>query len=224
MWWLFVTLIYIFMSPLSSLLWTTPSKYRDDTTEKFLDQVIATATICRQRLINNILMKWLTREQWREYNNATNCSICIKPFISADKRVHNVNHLTDEYRGPADNSCNLNCRIHIFLANIRNYSCEARNIQWREAELNINLLRVNNFNIKEKIAWKQYFKLHALRAGPSIFIYQIIVVVESFICWAEWFATDQAIGGIVVFPPLFLGQPFHRDLISQMLSTDGSCS
>ena len=26
-----------------------------------------------------------------------------------------------------------------------------------------------------------------------------------------------------VFPPLFLGQPFHRDIIGQVLSTDGCC-
>ena len=37
-----------------------------------------------------------------------------------------------------------------FLFNIRNYSPEVINIQRREAELNIILLRLNNFNFKQK--------------------------------------------------------------------------
>ena len=58
----------------------------DDATEKFLDQVLAAATICRQHLTNKIPMKRLTQEQWREYNNATNCSICARSFKSAEKK------------------------------------------------------------------------------------------------------------------------------------------
>ena len=40
--------------------------------------------------------------------------------------------------------------FHAFLFNIRNYSPEVINIQRREAELNILLPRVNNFEIKQK--------------------------------------------------------------------------
>ena len=40
--------------------------------------------------------------------------------------------------------------FHAFLFNIRNYSPEVINIQRREAELNIILSRVSNFNIKQK--------------------------------------------------------------------------
>ena len=58
----------------------------DDAAEKFLDQVLAAATICRHHKANNIPMKRLTQKQWREYNNLTNCSICTKPFKSADKK------------------------------------------------------------------------------------------------------------------------------------------
>ena len=58
----------------------------DDAAEKSLDQVLAAATICRQHLANKIPMKRLTQEQWREYNDATNCLICSKPFIPADKK------------------------------------------------------------------------------------------------------------------------------------------
>ena len=66
----------------------------DNAAEMFLDQVLAAATICRQHLANKIPRKWLTQEQWREYSNATNCSICIKPFMSTDKKVCNHNRLT----------------------------------------------------------------------------------------------------------------------------------
>ena len=56
-------------------------------------------------------MKRLILEQWREYNNATNCSVCAKLVKSVDKKVRDHDHLTVEYRGPARNACNLNYRI-----------------------------------------------------------------------------------------------------------------
>ena len=40
--------------------------------------------------------------------------------------------------------------LHAFLFNIRSYSPEVINIKRREAELNIILSRVNNFDIKQK--------------------------------------------------------------------------
>ena len=40
--------------------------------------------------------------------------------------------------------------FHAFLFNISNYSPEVINIQRREVELNVVLLRVNNFDIKKK--------------------------------------------------------------------------
>ena len=80
----------------------------DDTVQKFLEQVLAAATICRQYLVNNIPRKRLTQEQWREYNNAANCSINAKPFKSTDTKVRDHKHLIDEDRGPAHNACNLN--------------------------------------------------------------------------------------------------------------------
>ena len=83
----------------------------DDAPEKFLDQVIASATIYRQHQANKIPMRRLTQEQCREYNNTTSCSTSAKPFKSADKKVRDHNHLTGEYRGPAHNACNLNYRI-----------------------------------------------------------------------------------------------------------------
>ena len=58
----------------------------DDKADKFLEQILVVVIICRQHLANNICMKWLTQGQCREYNNATNCLICAKPFKSTDKK------------------------------------------------------------------------------------------------------------------------------------------
>ena len=54
--------------------------------------------------------------------------------------------------------------FHAFLFNIRNYSPDVTN----EAELNIILPRVNNFDIKQKKAWDICFMIfhqHQTRSG-----------------------------------------------------------
>ena len=135
-------------------------------------------------------MKWLTQEQWSEYNNATNCSICTKPLNPADKKVLYHNHLTEEYRCPAHNTCNLNYHIHAFLFNIKNYLCEVRNIQRRKAELNVNLPRVNNSDIKQN-GMEAVIQVACVVSWTSIFFCQIIVVAGFFICWLEWLAISQ---------------------------------
>ena len=57
----------------------------------------------------------------------------------------------------------------------------------------------------------------------SMFTCQMIVVADLFICSHEWFGADGAVGGVDVFPPLFLGQSFHRDF-GQVLSPYSCCS
>ena len=47
-----------------------------------------------------------------------------------------------------------------FLFNIRNYSPEVSNIQRCEAELNMTLRRVNNFDIKQNSAWNICFIIY----------------------------------------------------------------
>ena len=56
---------------------------------------------CRQRLANEITKTRLTLQKWMDYNNATNCLICAKPFKSEDKKFHNHDHFKGEYTGPA---------------------------------------------------------------------------------------------------------------------------
>ena len=55
-----------------------------------------------------------------------------------------TNHITDIWH------FNNNKQIfHAFLFNIRNYSPKVKNIKRRQAELNIMLKRMNNFDIKQ---------------------------------------------------------------------------
>ena len=56
-------------------------------------------------------MKPLALEQWREYKSFRNRLICTKPFESVERKVHNHNYLTGEYRGSAHNACNLTYHI-----------------------------------------------------------------------------------------------------------------
>ena len=55
-----------------------------------------------------------------------------------------TNHITDMWH--FDNNKQI---FHAFFFNIRNYSPKVRNIKRREAELNIILNSVNNFDIKQ---------------------------------------------------------------------------
>ena len=58
--------------------------------------------------------------------------------------------------------------FHAFLFNIRNYSPEEINLVRHKTELNIMLLRVNNFDIKQKKAWNICFIIchqHQTRSG-----------------------------------------------------------
>ena len=48
---------------------------------------------------------------------------------------------------------NIQPIFYAFQFNSSNYSPEVSNIQRREAELNIILPMVNNFNIKQKMTW-----------------------------------------------------------------------
>ena len=60
-------------------------------------------------------MKRLIQEQWKEYNNTTNCWICTKLLKLADEKDQNLNYMTGKYRGPAHKAYNLNFRFHAIL-------------------------------------------------------------------------------------------------------------
>ena len=87
-----------------------------------------------------------------------------KEYLKEENEVENtiiqylINSYNSNYESNKTNSSNNDNNnknsnnkqiFHAFLFNIRNYSPEVY-IQRREAELNIILPRVNNFNIKQK--------------------------------------------------------------------------
>ena len=54
-----------------------------------------------------------------------------------------------------------------FLFNVRNCSPEVINMQRREAELNIILPRLDNFDIKQKLAWNICFVIYRQHQSKS---------------------------------------------------------
>ena len=60
-------------------------------------------------------MKPLTSEQWRKFNKATKCHICLKEFQELNPKVRDHCHYTGQYRGPTHRNCNLRYKIPSFI-------------------------------------------------------------------------------------------------------------
>lgn len=90
-------------------------------------------SICKDLLrLHKILsvqreMTPLTEEEKLRVENTTNCHICKKSFSLEDTKVLDHDHFTGKFRGPAHNSCNLNCKtcpfIPIIFHNLSGYDC-----------------------------------------------------------------------------------------------------
>ena len=64
----------------------------------------------------------LTKEEWREYDKATKCHICLEEFdVNEDEttkgniKVRDHCHYTGKYRGPAHSNCNLRYKIPSYI-------------------------------------------------------------------------------------------------------------
>ena len=70
-------------------------------------------------------MNSLTHEEWREFNKATKCHICLKEFQELNPKVRDHCHYTGQYRGPAHRNCNLRYKtpsyIPILFHNLSGY-------------------------------------------------------------------------------------------------------
>ena len=60
-------------------------------------------------------MEPLMDKQWKEYNIAKKCRICLKPINQKDPKVRDHCHYTGKYRGPAHRSCNLNYKVPSYI-------------------------------------------------------------------------------------------------------------
>ena len=64
----------------------------------------------------------LTKEEWREYDKATKCHICLEEFDEIEDeitkgiiKVRDHCHYTGKYRGPAHSNCNLRYKIPSYI-------------------------------------------------------------------------------------------------------------
>ena len=61
------------------------------------------------------------QEEWREYDKATKCHICLEDFdVNEDENKGNIKvrdhcHYTGKYRGPAHMNCNLRYKIPSYI-------------------------------------------------------------------------------------------------------------
>ena len=64
----------------------------------------------------------LTKEEWKEFDKASKCHICLEDFDMSDanekekQKVRDHCHYTGKYRGPAQNSCNLRYKIPKYIS------------------------------------------------------------------------------------------------------------
>ena len=77
--------------------------------------------------------------------------------------------------------------FHAFLFNTRNYSPEVINIQQLEAELNIKLPRVNNFDIKQKRhgIFILFYASNAKQYNAKIKAHKISITIQLFFVQTE---------------------------------------
>ena len=61
----------------------------------------------------------LNPKQWKEYNESSQCHICLKPITEKNIKVRDHCHYTGEFRGPAHRMCNLR---YIYSSGIHNLS------------------------------------------------------------------------------------------------------
>lgn len=74
---------------------------------------------------NCVPMNLLSHKEMCEYENATHCHICEKPFLELEHKVRDHNHFTGKFRGAAHNACNLNYKekniIPVVFHNLSGY-------------------------------------------------------------------------------------------------------
>jgi len=101
--------------------------------------------------LNPLPMDQLNSQQIRDFNFATICHICGKPFSSSDEKVRDHCHLTGKYRGPAHGACNINYKdghvIPVIFHNLSGYDAHfiIKNIAL-DFDGRVDLLPVNKEN------------------------------------------------------------------------------
>lgn len=81
----------------------------EDCISWFLKELYEIALSVNKILSSNTPIK-MTDFQKEEFNSATTCHICSKPFLATQKKVRDHDHLTGNFRGAAHETCNVNYR------------------------------------------------------------------------------------------------------------------
>lgn len=97
-------------------LTSTPQVYRGtEASKKFLDDLYDIARRVEHLYSRIIPMTPLTHQQVVTHTVATNCYLCNNMFTETNFKVHDHDHLTGCYRGPACNNCNINYKLPKFI-------------------------------------------------------------------------------------------------------------
>lgn len=116
----------------------------------------------------NLPMEPLTEQEEREFEEATECSICHQSFAQMDgpfmdqQRVPDHNHLTGRYRGPAHRICNLNFN---YVGGARTLSAADR------AEMGIEASDLRKY-ARQTSRWRVPVFFHNMRGYDGHFIIQ----------------------------------------------------
>ncbi|KAB0790572.1 hypothetical protein PPYR_15022 [Photinus pyralis] len=89
----------------------------------FINQLRSIA-IWADNIFNNPLpMEQLSAAQLLDFENATHCHICEKPFLANEIRCHDHCHFSSQYRGPSHQKCNVNYKdTHVIPVVFHNLS------------------------------------------------------------------------------------------------------
>ena len=109
----------------------TPDMTLEETSNQVVDQLLESLQQIEKELLPyqlEVKPMVMTEEQEADFQGATHCYMCQKPFDEKEEnwnKVRDHNHATGEYRGAAHSLCNLNKRrsthIPVFFHNLRGY-------------------------------------------------------------------------------------------------------
>lgn len=142
----------------------------------FVQQLEQLAFHVNDVIYTNVSMSKLSKEQRKEFDDATQCHVCEKPFAMDNTRVRDHCHLTGRYRGPAHQTCNLKYQdyhcIPIIFHNLSGYDSHFIIEEIASAfEGSVDILPITkekyisftkSVNHTPKHKWKQCIKLRLL--------------------------------------------------------------
>ncbi|WP_143442512.1 endonuclease domain-containing protein, partial [Klebsiella pneumoniae] len=91
-----------------------------DAAKKFVDDLYDIIKNVKVLYSYIVPMEDLQDQQTHRHTSATHCYLCKNPFTEENHKVRDHDHLTEEYRGPACNACNINYKLPHFIPVVLN--------------------------------------------------------------------------------------------------------